>query len=159
MRWRWWHHPGNSQCLTGAPPLFFLPPCATIPAIPVSLVLFCPLPRDSLFIAGWPTRVEEASRSRYIFGNESTHTHVWVCVCVCIQIVVPVSSSSISSPATGLFLPQTENSAGIMSFHWDSHSSWTPLLALKTTTQIFVGFTPLAKCEMTLVYVTSPNDC
>lgn len=46
-----------------------------------------------------------------------------------------------------------------MSFHWDSHSSQTLLLALETTTQIFVVFTPLAKCEMTLVYVTSPSDC
>lgn len=94
-----------------APSVSFLPTCATIPISRVSLVLFCLLPRDSPFTAGWLTRVKETSRSHYIFGNEK----VCVCVCVCIQIDA-CSCLPIYLPATCLFLPQTENLAGIISF-------------------------------------------
>lgn len=53
-----------------------------------------------------------------------------VCVCIWTYMFVP-TSPSICLP-TCVFLSQTEDSTGIMSFCWDPHSSGTERLVLKT---------------------------
>lgn len=65
-------------------------------------------------IAGWLTRAGEVPRSYYFCGDDvSVYMHLDVYVHSHLSIYLP----------TGLFLPQTGNSTGIMSFCWDPHSS------------------------------------
>lgn len=127
---------------------FYLP----VSIIPVSLLLFRPLSGDFPFIAGWLTRVRKASRSHSIFGDET------MCVCLCVYSDVRFFlCPRLSTPLLLIFLPETETSTGILSFRWDSQSSWTQLLALKTSSQIFLMFILLAKHKTTLACVSQPE--
>ena len=102
---------------------------------PVSLVLFCSLPR-----APYLLQVKEVPRSHCIFEDES----VCVCVCVCVFRYTFVLSPHLFTNYC-LVKPQTENSTGGSIFSLGSPWLLNSAAHVENITQIFDVFILLTK--------------